>query len=129
MAERRVAGKLMKGCFQRRLLGLLIAAQLSAPLLGQQKTAQVAAPGPARLAELVEANIVGVHAYQVSLARKEKNMDPACWLRSSPSDAELDVLVAHQTSLLTGVAAARAWALGAPSTFDPGPSASSHMRG
>src|SRR5215468_3589001 len=119
MAERRVAGKLMKGCFQRRLLGLLIAAQLSAPLLGQQKTAQLVAPGPARLAQLVEANIVGVHAYQISLARKEKNMDAACWLGTNPNQADLETLVAHQTSLLSAPAAAHAWALGAPSTFDP----------
>ncbi len=109
----------MKACFHRKLFCLFVATQLSAPLLSQQKTAQVEAPGPARLVQLVEANIIGVHAYQVLLARKQKNMDPACWPATTPGDADLEGLVAHQASLLNGPAAARAWALGAPSTFDP----------
>ena len=109
----------MKACSYGKLLGFVIAAQLSAPLLAQQKAVQLAAPGPPRFAQLVEANIVGVHAYQVWLARKEKNMDPACWPASNPGDADLLALVAHQASLLSTSAAARAWALGAPSTFDP----------
>ena len=109
----------MKNRFQRKLLCLLIAAQLAIPLSSQQKTDGVASPGPARLAQLVEANIVGVHAYQVLLARKEKNMNPACWPATGPKDSELDALVAHQTSLLNSPSAARAWALGAPSPFDP----------
>lgn len=108
----------MTACFHPKLLCLLIVVELSIPLLCQQKTIQAATPGPARLDQLVEANIMGVHAYQVLLARKEKNMDPACWPASTPSDADLEALVAHQTSLLSAPAAARAWALGAPSTFD-----------
>jgi hypothetical protein len=109
----------MKNRFQRSLLCLLIAAQPAIPLSSQQKADGMASPGPARLAQLVEANIVGVHAYQVLLARKEKNMDPACWLATEPKDADLEVLVAKQTSLLSSSSAARAWALGAPSPFDP----------
>lgn len=99
---------------------LLVTIAFAAPLSGQQKTTQVAAPGPARLEQLVEANIVGVHAYQILLARKETNVDPRCWPASDPKDADLEALVAHQTSLLAAPAAAHAWALGAPSTFDPG---------
>jgi hypothetical protein len=109
----------MKNCFQRTLLCLLIATQFATLLLSQQKTIRETPPGPARLAQLVEGNIVGVHAYQVLLARKEKNMDPACWPPSDPKDADLEALVAHQTSLLSSPSAARAWALGAPSPFDP----------
>jgi len=109
----------MKNCFQRNLLCLLIATQFATVLLSQQKTVREGSPGPARLAQLVEGNIIGVHAYQVSLARKEKNMDPACWPANDPSDADLNALVAHQTSLLGAPSAARAWALGAPSLFDP----------
>ncbi len=104
-----------------RSLGvLLVAIAFAAPVFGQQKTTRVAAPGPARMEQLVEANIVGVHAYQILLARKQSNMDPACWPASDPKDADLEALGAHQTSLLSAPAAARAWALGAPSTFDPG---------
>jgi hypothetical protein len=109
----------IEACMHPQLLCLLLVVELSIPLLSQEKTIQAATPGPARLDQLVEANIIGVHAYQVLLARKEKNMDPACWPASTPSDAELEALVAHQTSLLRAPAAARAWALGAPSTFDP----------
>ena len=109
----------MKNCFHRNLLFLLIATQFATLLSSQQKTTSVASPGPARFAQLVDANIVGVHAYQVSLARKGKNMDPACWPATDPKDADLEALVAHQTSLLSTPSAARAWALGAPSPFDP----------
>jgi len=109
----------MKKYAHWKLLCLVVVTQLSAPLFGQLKTVQVAAPGPARLAQLVEANVIGVHGYQILLARKEKNMDPACWPATTPGDADLEALVAHQTSLLSASAAARAWALGAPSTFDP----------
>jgi hypothetical protein len=104
----------------RSLRVLLVTIAFVAPLFGQQKTTGVAAPGPARMVQLVEANIVGVHAYQILLARKQTKMDPACWPASDPKDADLEALVAHQTSLLAAPAAARAWALGASSTFDPG---------
>jgi len=109
----------MTNCFRRNLLCALIAILFSTPLLSQQQISREASPGPARVEQLVEANIVGVHAYQVLLARKEKNMDPACWPATDPKDSELNALVAHQTSLLSSSSAARAWALGAPSPFDP----------
>jgi hypothetical protein len=108
----------MKNCFQRQVFCLVMATQC-ATLLSQQKTFREASPGPARLAQLVEANIVAIHAYQILLARKEKNMDPACWPAADPTDSDLEALVAHQTPLLSSPLAARAWALGAPSPFDP----------
>lgn len=83
------------------------------------KTSISAVPGPARLEQLVEANIVGIHAYQILLARKQGNTDQACWPPSEPNDAVLEALVVHQTSLLAAPAAAKRWALGAPSTFSP----------
>lgn len=67
----------------------------------------------------MEANIVGVQAYQMLLARKQQHMDPACWPASDPLDADLEALVTHQASLLSSGAAAKAWALGARSVFDP----------
>jgi len=91
----------------------------AAPGLGQGKAASPAAPGPARLEHLVEANIVAVHAYQILLARKQPNADPACWAAKDLKETQLEALVAHQASLLSSPAAARAWALGDPSAFDP----------
>ncbi len=77
------------------------------------------ASGPSRLDQLVEANVLGVHAYQVKLARAGRKGDPACW-SSARTDAELDALVAHQAALLaTDVAPVKAWADGRPSSFDP----------
>lgn len=78
------------------------------------------AGGPARLEALVEANIVGIHAYQIRLARKEGKGDPACWPREAPTDAELESLVAHQTALLGhATAGVKAWAEGKATAFDP----------
>jgi hypothetical protein len=99
---------------------LLVTIAFAIPLFGQQKMPRLAAPGPTRMEQLIDANITGVHAYQILLARKQTNTDPRCWPASNPKDADLEALVAHQTSLLSAPAAARAWALGAPSTFDPG---------
>jgi hypothetical protein len=73
-----------------------------------------------RLEQLVEANITAVHAYQILLARKQGNIDASCWPLQSPSDAELQALVAHQTSLLAvPVETVKAWMQGQPSSFDP----------
>jgi len=77
------------------------------------------APGPSRLEALVQANIIAVHSYQILLARKQPNMDAACWAAKDFTDAELESLVAHQTSLLSSSAEAKRWALGSPSRFDP----------
>jgi len=91
----------------RSLLMLLVTIAFATSLLGQQEMPRVAAPGPARMEQLVEANIVGVHAYQILLARKQTSMDPACWPTSDPKDTDFEALVAHQTSLLSAPAAAR----------------------
>jgi hypothetical protein len=80
----------------------------------------LSAPGEARLEQLVEGNIIAVHAYQVQLARKQGNVDFRCWPSQEPSDAELQALVAHQASLLAvPVANIKAWVHGQPSSFDP----------
>jgi hypothetical protein len=76
-------------------------------------------PGEVRLEQLVEANIVAVHAYQKLLARKQGNIDFTCWPAQAPSDAELRALLAHQTSLLAvPVSTVKAWAQGGISSFD-----------
>jgi len=82
--------------------------------------ALAAAAEPARLEQLVEANILGTHAFQVALARKEGTGDPACYSADPLTEAELAALETHQAALLkTDVTAVRAWADGRPSAFDP----------
>jgi len=98
---------------------LAIATLWSAQSFGQGRAASPAPPGPPRLEQLVEANIVAVHAYQMLLARKQANADPSCWATKDTRETQLEELVAHQTFLLSAATAARAWALGAPSAFDP----------
>jgi photosystem II stability/assembly factor-like uncharacterized protein len=79
-----------------------------------------AAADTARLEQLVEANIAGIHAYQIQLARKASKGDPTCWPRDTPPNAALEALVAHQTALLgADVAAVKAWTAGEASSFDP----------
>ncbi|HEY3119225.1 MAG TPA: hypothetical protein VGL15_01265, partial [Vicinamibacteria bacterium] len=77
------------------------------PAAGDPAAVEDVAAGPAkatpasRLERLVEANIAGIHAYQLKLARTSGKGDPACW--TSPlSNEALDALVAHQTRLLAG---------------------------
>ncbi len=79
-----------------------------------------AEPGPSRLDRLVEANVLGTHAFQVALAKKQGKGDPACYSAEALTDASLASVEAHQAALLkSDVKAVRAWAEGKPSTFDP----------
>ncbi len=105
---------------RRQLASLLVAGVLLlSQSFGQHNPPKIAAPGPGRLAQFVEANVTAVHAYQSLLARKRTKMDAACWPPADPPDSDLNALVEHQTGLLKNPSAARAWALGAPSSFDP----------
>ncbi|MBE3072043.1 MAG: hypothetical protein IMZ67_03630 [Acidobacteria bacterium] len=73
-----------------------------------------------RLERLVEANIAGVHAYQVLLARRQSKGDLECYSAPGISDGQLEAVVNHQTALLKSDAAAvKAWAAGKTSPFDP----------
>ncbi len=77
-------------------------------------------PPDVRMAQLVQANIVAVHAYQVLLARRAAKGDSACYSAGSLSDAGLEALVAHQAALLASDRTAlKAWTKGQPSKFDP----------
>jgi hypothetical protein len=97
------------------------------PAVGDPDAPEDAArvPGPtattgSRLENLVEANIRGVHAYQLLLARQSGKGDPACWGRSALSEADLEALVAHQSALLgSDTTAVKAWVADKPSAFDP----------
>ena len=73
-------------------------------------------PRPDRLADLVEANIVAVHAYQAILAGK---LTRACPSYRLANRANPEALVLHQQALLnTDVQALKAWLAGKPSEFD-----------
>ncbi|HEX6648985.1 MAG TPA: SGNH/GDSL hydrolase family protein, partial [Pyrinomonadaceae bacterium] len=72
-----------------------------------------------RLAQLVEANIIAVHAFQVSLA-KSSGKGQACFSPGTLSDAALNALSEHQAKLLASdPAQLRLWVQGGKSAFDP----------
>ena len=102
----------------RVVWGVILA--LTCAPAGARAEVAPAGRGEAWLEQLVEANVIAVHAYQVLLARKQGDIDFICWPAQVPSDAELHALVAHQTSLLAvPVANVKAWAQGQTSSFDP----------
>ena len=74
-----------------------------------------------RRAELVEANILAVHAYQILLARKAGGAAlNACYPATSPDTATLENLVKHQQSLLAEPTdQVVRWADSKSSPFDP----------
>ncbi len=74
----------------------------------------------ARLSQLIEANVIATHAYQVSLAKKSGKGDPNCFGSGKLSDKELEALVEHQAGLLkSNMRAVNAWVRSARSDFDP----------
>lgn len=73
-----------------------------------------------RLTQLVEANVIAVHAFQVQLARSSGKGDKSCFSPGRLSDAELNALSDHQGNLIkTDVSAIKAWVNGTKSAFDP----------
>ena len=73
-----------------------------------------------RLAQLVEANVIAVHAFQVLLAKSSGKGDTSCFSPGNLSDAELNALSEHQSRLLkSDLTSVRAWIKGASTNFDP----------
>ena len=106
----------------RLLISLALSIGAAASVYGQH----MSAPGrkqkvsDTRLSQLIEANIIATHAYQVMLAKKSGKGDPACYGSGKLSDRELETLVEHQAKLLKSKApAVNAWVRGAISDFDP----------
>jgi hypothetical protein len=108
---------------KRRLIWLLFSFALPAVVFGQKLTAppaRVDQRSASRLAQLVEANVIAVHAFQVLLAKTSGKGDPACYSPGRLSDKELESLSEHQAKLLkSDLSEVRAWIRGAKSTFDP----------
>lgn len=114
---KRYAVKLSFACL------VLLSLAVSNVVYGQNampRPARQGEKGATRLAQLVEANVIAVHAYQVLLAKKSGKSDMPCYSAGKLTDAELESLNEHQAKLLKSDAAAvKAWAKGAKSTFDP----------
>ncbi|HEX3251337.1 MAG TPA: heparinase II/III family protein [Pyrinomonadaceae bacterium] len=73
----------------------------------------------ARLAQLVEANIIAVHAFQVLLA-KNSGKGQTCFAAGNVSEADLNALSEHQASLLkSDIRQVQLWVQGRESTFNP----------
>src|SRR2546428_8767317 len=118
-----------RGCLNRsawrfvRVFG--IACGIAASLIFVQgdipADAQTRQTSASRLAQLVEANVIAVHAYQVLLAKKSGKGDYAdCYNPGKLSTGELEALAEHQGKLLKSeLSAVKAWVSGRPSNFDP----------
>ena len=73
-----------------------------------------------RRAQLVEANIIAVHAYQIILARKDGKASNACYPDTAPDTVVLQDLANHQQSLLAQPTdQVVRWADSRQSSFDP----------
>ena len=76
--------------------------------------------GSSRLTQLVEANVLATHAYQILLARNLGKSGGNCYEAGKFSDGELEALAEHQGKLLkSALAAVRTWARGGQSNFNP----------
>lgn len=85
-----------------------------------QKTTAKQKQRDSRLLMLVEANVIGTHAFQVLLAKKSGKGDSRCFGPSKFSEGELEALVAHQAKLLkSDMSAVNNWVRGGASQFDP----------
>jgi len=101
-----------------RVLVALLAAFIVIHSIHAHDSTRAQAP-EARLAQLVEANIIAVHAFQVLLA-KSSGKGQACFSPGTLSDAALNALSEHQAKLLkSDPAQLRLWVQGGKSTFDP----------
>jgi hypothetical protein len=108
---------------KRQVVWLLLMLAVPSFVFSQSFSTPIAPPikeASSRLAQLVEANVIAVHAYQVLLAKKSGKGDPACYSSGGLTEGELESLSEHQTKLLkSDLREVKAWANGAKSTFDP----------
>ena len=108
---------------QLLVLFVLLSAGTAASISGQNRPTshRIAKEGnAARLEQLVEANILAVHAYQILLAKKSSKGVPACYISGRMSDAQLEALVQHQARLLkSDLGVIKSWVVGINSNFDP----------
>ena len=100
---------------------LVLTMLVSDSIRARQPAQAVPRPDLSRAAQVVEAVVVGTHAYQVHLARQAHRASAPCWDASAVSDADLESLVAHQAGLFaSNPLALRDWIAGRDAMrFDP----------
>src|SRR5688500_5980832 len=109
----------------RGLTLVCVVASLTAPLAYARKGeggdgGRRGAASRFKFKQLVEANVIATHAFQILLAKKSGKGDAACYAQGGLSDGELEALVRHQSNLLKSKAGeVLAWARGGRSVFDP----------
>lgn len=73
-----------------------------------------------RIAQLIQANDIATHAFQIMLAKKTGRGSSGCYSPGALTEAELGALVDHQRSLLASdLSQVKAWTEGRKSSFDP----------
>ena len=93
---------------------------LSGNLISGAQPKRPATTRESKLAQLVEANIIAVHAFQVLLAASSSKGNRTCFSPGDLSEAQLKALSDHQANLLkVDVKAVQAWVNGQKSVFDP----------
>jgi hypothetical protein len=88
---------------------------------GRGQTGQgIQASADIRIAQLIQANDMATHAFQVLLAKKTGRGSPQCYAPGTLTDANLEALVEHQKRLLAAdLSQVKAWTAGRKSSFDP----------
>src|SRR4029453_19589305 len=103
----------MKNRISLKLLVILLLSLTCVSVRAQNKSSALRRQQDSRLLQLVEANIVGTHAFQVLLVKQSGKGDPNCFASDRLSDSDLNALVAHQAKLLKSDAnAEKGWGRG-----------------
>ncbi|HEX7317587.1 MAG TPA: hypothetical protein VF297_27040 [Pyrinomonadaceae bacterium] len=104
----------------RRLMLVCVAACLAFQAQAKPSASDKRRGLASRVAQLVEANVIATHAYQILLAKKSGKGDASCFAQGSFSDEQLRALVTHQGNLLKSkVEEVNAWTRGNKTSFDP----------
>jgi hypothetical protein len=110
----------MKKRIPLKLLVILLLSLTCVSVRAQNKSLVLRRQQDSRQLQLVEANIVGTHAFQVLLVKQSGKGDPNCFAPGKLSDSDLNALVAHQAKLLkSDTNAVNGWVRGAKTSFDP----------
>jgi hypothetical protein len=92
-----------------------------APGRGKSQSGQgIQVSAEPRIAQLIQANDIATHAFQILLAKKSGRGSPECYSPGTLTDADLEALVEHQKKLLASdLSQVKAWTGGHKSSFDP----------
>lgn len=106
-----------------RTAAFLALAGLTCPVSGRgngQPGRGIQISADPRLAQLIQANDIATHAFQILLAKKTGRGSRECYSPGALTDADLEALVEHQKRLLASdLFQVKAWTQGRKSSFDP----------